>query len=243
MSETRFSHVPLKVKGVQRHVLIPAMLLASSSVLLLSGCSSAYNPGLSSVAPAEQIVATAKGKVHGGQFPVQGSTVNVYAAATTGYGAAATLQTTGTAPTTNSNGNFSISYHCTTGQELYLVATGGDPLNDGLGSNNSALVLTAAMGPCGNLFTGISGTFNITEVTTVATEFALAGFSKGYLNVGSSSTNTAGLANAFSTVTNLVNLSTGTALSVTPAYPLPGSTNGTTTPPDVYSSIVPARYD
>lgn len=218
------------------------MLLASASVLLLSGCSSAFKPGLSSIGSEQAEEHTAKGHVHGGQFAVAGSTVNVYAAATTGYGAASTLQTTGTAPVTNSSGNFNISYHCTPGQQLYLVATGGDPLNDGMQSteNNSALTLTAAMGPCGNLFTGISGSFNITEVTTVATEYALAGFSTGYLNVGSSAANTTGLANAFLTVTNLVNLSTGTALTVTPAYPLPGTTNGTTTPPDVFSSIVPA---
>jgi hypothetical protein len=218
------------------------MLLASASVLLLSGCSSSFiKPGPPSTSSAQAADYTAKGRVHGGQFPVQGSTVNVYAASTSGYGTASTNVTT-LAGSTTLSGQFSVSYHCTTGQYLYLVATGGDPLNDNNypTENNTALVLTAAMGPCGNLFTGISGSYNITEVTTVATEYALAPFSTGYLDVGTSSTNTTGLANAFYTVTNLVNLSEGVALSVTPGYPAPGSTNGTNTPPDVFSSIVPA---
>ena len=37
MTETRSSHILAVVKGVQRQILLPAMLLASSSVLLLSG--------------------------------------------------------------------------------------------------------------------------------------------------------------------------------------------------------------
>ena len=170
--------------------------------------------------------------MHGGQYPVQGSTVNVYAASTSGYGGASVLKTSGTAPVTNSSGTFSINYTCSTGQELYLVATGGDPLNDGLGSNNTALIMTAAMGPCGSTF---SSSYNIDEVTTVATEYALAGFSTGYLNVGSSSTNVTGLDNAFATVQNLVNLSSGQALTATPGY----AATVTSSSPDTYYSVVP----
>jgi hypothetical protein len=134
-----------------------------------------------------------------------------------------------------SSGNWSFSSFTCTNQsdELYLVATGGNP---GLatGTNNSALILTTVAGPCNNLFSTV---FNINEITTVATEYALAGFSTTYQNLGSSTTNSIGLTNAFKTVTNLVNLSTGAALISTPAYSAPPAN----TTPDVYHGIVP--YD
>jgi hypothetical protein len=65
----------------------------------------------------------------------------------------------------------------------------------------------------------------INEVTTVASAWALAPFAanplstglNSYLNIGTSSGNTVGLANAFAAVNNLVNISTGQALFVTPA--------------------------
>src|SRR5208282_6420564 len=104
--------------------------------------------------------------------------------------------------TTNSQGFWYISsFTCThANDELFLVASGGNP---GLapGTNNSAAVLTNAIGPCNSLPTG---NININEVTTVATEFALAGLSTDHLHVGTSSTNIVGLTNAFATVNNLV---------------------------------------
>jgi hypothetical protein len=242
-----------KLSGsVQRQILLPALLLASSSVLLLSGCSSALNLGStpSGTGTVDSNTAKVGGKVHGGQFPVQGSQVYVYAATTTGYGVAAT-QASPTPATTDANGDFTgLSYTCSTGQWLFLVAEGGDSQGDGQNQfNNSAIVLTSAMGPCNNTTSfNASNSYYIDEVTTVATEYALAGFSTGYADVSSTSTNSVGLGNAFKTVTNLVNLQTGQAL--TPSASNPNPTSATpyyannavaNTSPDTYLSIVP--YD
>jgi hypothetical protein len=104
---------------------------------------------------------------------------------------------------------------------LYIVATGGNP---GLapGTNNVAIALMAALGPCslhGGGYTLDPNNFIlINEVTTVASVYALAAFmGSDATHLGRSSTNATGLANSFSLVNNLVNVTTGTALAVTPA--------------------------
>ncbi|MGA9673649.1 MAG: hypothetical protein WBQ94_30940 [Terracidiphilus sp.] len=239
MSETRSSHVPTIVRGAQRHVLLPAMLLASSSVLLLSGCGSALNLGQGSAGPAE--VAAMRGTVHGGQAPIMGSAITLYeigatAAHAGGYAAAlpnAGLPVLGTA-TTDSSGNWSIASPTAcvdANDEIYLTAVGGEPVGTAQASN-TALVMTSVGGPCGNQFTH---SFDIDEVTTVATEYALSGFSSDYLHVGTSPTNGLGLTNAFATVTNLVNLGTGLANTKPPAYVTPPANSNA----DVFSAIVP----
>jgi hypothetical protein len=265
VNETRSSHVATTVRNVQRRVLLPTFLLASSSVLLLSGCSSGLNFAGRGTAESAS-VSELHGSVHGGQWPVVNSIVSLYEIGTSGY-AAALGAPLGTATTCNYSGA-----NCTVGSttllpgqwdipsptacanandELYLVAYGGeggeDPGSQNT-TNNTALVLTSVAGPCSAQFTT---QFNIDEVTTVATEYALAGFSSDYQHVGTSSTNLVGLTNAFATVTNLVNLTTGTANQIAPAnvsypyvggsvstYPAPGS-NPASQPPDLFSSIVP----
>ena len=150
--------------------------------------------------------------VHGGQQGVSGATIQLYAAGATGYGSAATALLTKTV-TTDAAGSFTITgdYTCPTAStQVYIVATGGNP---GLspGTNNTALAMMAALGPCGNL---TSSTFIfIDEVTTVASVYGLAPFMSagGGTKLGTSSTNAQGLANAFATVNNLVNTAKGTA--------------------------------
>jgi hypothetical protein len=249
------------VKGFQRQRLFAGLaLLSASSVLLLSGCSSAYKLGGVSTTEKTE-VASLSGKVHGAQFPVTGATISLYeignyggtgsthtGATTAGYAAA--LPTALETATTDSNGNWSMSSTTCTGNaadELYLVATNGNP-GQTAGTNNTALILTSVVGPCGGPY--FSTTFDIDEVTTVATEFALAGFSTDYAHVGTSATNTVGLTNAFATVPNLVNLSTssvtqgsfgpvsgGSAWNVVPAYATPPAN----TTPDLFHGVVP--YD
>ncbi len=188
------------------------MLLVFSCALLISGCSAAFQAGVPATGPTE--IGDLRGNVHGGQAPVTGSTVSIYEIPNTsstaaGYAAAlpAPLGTT----MTDSNGNWSLTglpSCANAADEIYLVSTGGREV--GNRSPNSALVLTSVGGPCGNWFTT---TFNIDEVTTVATEYALAGFSADYQHVGTSTTNTQGLTKAFSTVTSMVNLTSGVALA------------------------------
>jgi hypothetical protein len=82
------------LKSFQRHRLLAGLaLLSASSVLLLSGCSSAYKLGGTPTGEAQ--VAKLSGKAHGGNFPVTGATISLYeigATSTTGAGYAAALQ-------------------------------------------------------------------------------------------------------------------------------------------------------
>jgi hypothetical protein len=166
-------------------------------------------------------MATISGKVHGGQQPISGAQVYLYAANTTtaSYGGAPTslLNSPGYV-TTDADGNFSfngaysLSACQTANQLVYVVSVGGNP---GAGSNNSNAVLMAALGSCANL---TASTFvYLNEVTTVASVYALQQFmSPGTYNVGTTSTNLTGLQNAFLTVSNLVDLTTGVAYSQLP---------------------------
>jgi len=178
--------------------------------------------------------------VQGGQQPVTGATIQLYAVGTTGYGSTptpligATFTTSdgtgvvngnanaGNANNTLAAGDFTITgaYTCPTASTLvYLVATGGNP---GLtaGTNNSAIVLLSALGQCGSL---TSSTFvSINEVTTVASIYALSQFASSSGNIGSVSATTAGIVNAFANVDNMVDIATGAALTTT--------TNGNTVP-------------
>jgi len=116
---------------------------------------------------------------------------------------------------TDAKGNFSITsnYTCpSASSQVYVIAKGG---NAGSGDNKLALLMSA-LGNCGSLDPKAS--VNINEVTTVAAVYALSQFmTPGSTAVGTSSTNTTGLVNAFQTAANLVDSSTGSARSKTSA--------------------------
>jgi streptogramin lyase len=171
-----------------------------------------------------------KGIAHGGQQPLVGAHVYLYAANTTGYGNASVsllASTSGTTQdgsgnyyvTTTSGGAFSITgdYSCpSAGSQVYLYAVGGDP---GLGQGtNAAIGLMAALGTCGSLTSSTYVVVN--EVSTIATAYATAGFATDATHVSSSSSTLAtatDVPNAFATVTDLESLSQGVALATTPA--------------------------
>ncbi len=174
-----------------------------------------------------------RGRVHGGQQPISGAHVYLYAANTAGYGTSSiSLLTSGSGRSKDTNGNyyvtsqsdgtFSISqdYLCSTtnttaNTPVYLYSVGGDPgLEEGV---NSAIGLMAGLGACGNL--SQSETIVINEVSTIATAYAIAGFATDATHVSSTSTTLAeaGIANAFGAIANLESLGTGLALSVTTA--------------------------
>jgi sugar lactone lactonase YvrE len=164
-----------------------------------------------------------RGHVHGGQQPIVGASIQLYAAGATGYGSSATPLLS-SAVTTDASGSFSITggYTCPSStSQLYIVATGGNP---GLtpGTNNAASALMTALGPCslnGGQYTLDPNSFiSINEVTTVASVYALSAFMGGdATHVGTSNTNAVGLANSFAIVNNLVNTTSGAALATTPA--------------------------
>ena len=148
------------------------------------------------------------GSVHAGKTAVSGAAVQLYAAGSSGYGSQPTALLT-TPVKTDANGSFTLNYACPSSSTLvYLVATGGNPALSA-GANNAALAMMAALGACGSL--GSSATASINEVTTVASVFALAQFMSPGANVGTSSSNAQGLANAFAAISNLVNVSSGAA--------------------------------
>ena len=164
-----------------------------------------------------------RGSVHGGQQPVAGASVQIYAAGTTGYGSGAVALMS--APvTTNQNGQFTLNanYSCPAStSQVYLVATGGNP---GLsaGTNNPALAAMAALGPCrlvGSTYMLDPNAFiNVDEVTTVAAVYALRAFLDPVtMQVGASSGNATGLANSFLVAHNLADPGTGQALAMVPA--------------------------
>ena len=178
---------------------------------------------------SQGIPAVLQGSVHGGQPAVQGATIQLYAASTSGYGAPATPLLTKTVKT-NGFGSFTITgdYSCPSGDaQVYIVATGGNP-GLAMGTDNSALAMMAAIGRCDSLTT--STWIDINEVSTVAAVWALAPFmavGEGG-SLGTSSTNTQGLANAFLTATNLlVDTSKGKGTSPGPSVPA-----GATVPSD-----------
>jgi hypothetical protein len=170
---------------------------------MLTGCA-----GIGSTA-GSPVVSSAliSGKLSGGQQPVSGATMQLYAAGTTGYGSAATPLLTA-AVATDSHGNFNITgdYTCPANAQVYLVATKGNP---GLapGSVNNNLALMAGLGACSGLQT--SGYVMVNELTTVATVWALSRFMSGYAAVGTSAGNATGLANAFAVIPELVDPKTG----------------------------------
>jgi hypothetical protein len=216
----------------------PGLALSGLLALTLCGCSAGLNGMMSSNSNPTNPVAgvTLAGRVHGGQNPVVGASVYLYAANTTGYGGQGIKASAGNASislltsagnttedsnddyyvTTDANGAWSITgdYTCPSADsQVYLYATGGNP-----GSGvNSAAGLLAGLGSCSSLSSSTYAVIN--EVSTITTAYALAGFATNPTHVSSSGTTLAvqGVANAFATIPNLETLSTGLALTTTPS--------------------------
>lgn len=183
------------------------VLLLSSSSLLLTGC------GMGTSAAPDPVPLTVNGRVHGGQQAVVGAHIQLYVAGNGGNGSASSplLNTTVTSGT---DGGFSITgdYSCpAASSQVYLVATQGNP-GLGSGGNNPALAMMAPLGSCGNL--SPTQFIWINEVTTVAAAWALAPFTKDISDIGASSTNSVGLANAFLNAQLITNTGTGTTATL-----------------------------
>ena len=202
--------------------------------LVLTGCSLAPTAapisGTSSLSGTSEPGLAIHGKAYGGQQPVVGMHVYLYAAGTGGYGTAATsLLVSGSNTTvdgsghyyvtTDSGGNFSITgdYTCTTGTGVYLYAVGG---NSGSGSN-TAIGLLAALGACpvADNFASATPFVSMNEVSTIAAAYSMAGYATDATHVSSSGTTLAvvGVQKAFANAANLASISTGQALATTPA--------------------------
>jgi hypothetical protein len=154
-------------------------------------------------------VASFSGTVHAGTLPMAGSSVQLYAAGTTGDGSAPT-PLLNSPLTTDSTGTFTIanSAPCPySNSVLYLVARGGSA--GAVGTPNSAAVMIAVLGQCSALKSGSSVV--VDEATTIATAWAMAPFLSTGAQIGATTTNTSGVAMAAATAMSLVNLATGEA--------------------------------
>jgi hypothetical protein len=192
-----------------------AMVAGAAAVsLVFTGCGLNGGGSLSQGSGSGAGTFAITGNIHGGQQAVSGSTVNMYAVGTTGYGAASvSVLNSGVTVTSGGDGTFSLTgkYTCTPEQRVYLTATGG---NAGSGPNG-ALALMAALGRCGDL---TSSTFiSMNEVTTITSVWALAPFMNGIANIGAPASNVTGINNAFNDVNELASISTGNAGGVVPA--------------------------
>src|ERR1700722_10181663 len=106
-----------------------AVILGTAGVIALTGCGTNSIGTLSPVAPPIILATAPHGEAFGGQQPVSGMTLQLYAAGSSGYGSAATPLFS-PATTTNASGAFVFpAYTCPTPTtQVYLVGTGGDPV-------------------------------------------------------------------------------------------------------------------
>ena len=164
----------------------------SFGFLFLSGCALGNLNGPPTVSMLPKI----SGVVHGGQQPVSGATIQLYAAnMTTDLGASTPLLTS--TVTTGSDGSFSITgdYTCpVTNPPVYLVSTGGNP---GLSGNNTDIVLMASLGLCSKVTSSMYVVIN--EFSTVAMAYLVAPFMQDATHIGASPTNFGGMALWFTT--------------------------------------------
>ena len=212
--------------------------LLAGLCIALTGC--AVGPAASPIAdPGVSI----RGKAFGGQQPVVGAQVYLYAANTTGTAGpgiapsstnqSVSLLNSGVLTNnpsasgqdasgnyyvlTAADGSFSIGgdYACTPNQQVYILVTGGNP---GAGTN-SASSMTGILGNCpaaGNFAAAVPYVW-INEVSTVAAAYSLAPFASDATHVSTSGSTqaTTGIANAFLNAPKLADISAGTAVTTT----------------------------
>jgi hypothetical protein len=202
-------------------LVLPALFALAA---LLTGCGLGSSPHATSAGPVSSIQLS--GKVHGGQQPVAGATIQLYTVGTSSDGSASTpllIQTV----TSDSGGNFTLTnlYSCNNATLVYLTATGGTP---GGSTPNPNLALMTALGPCSSL---TSSTFIfVNELTTVAAVSALTPYMSSVTSVGSSPSDLSGLTAAFTLANQYVNSSTGIS-------PGSGAPAGTTLPTALINTL------
>ena len=210
--------------------LLPIVFLLVATVVT-TGCNGSPAPGAAS--PTSPRTVSIHGAVYGGQQPVTGATIQLYAAGAPTSGGAFGTGATALIPldtpvTTDNNGAFSITGKYTlpsTPSYFYIVSTGGSP---GFGNPaNPNIVMMAAIGGCTAASTLSSSLFIlINEVTTAASilEFASgleanpfmaapSGIAGAAVIIGAPAASYNDLRTVFENISNLVNISTGEVAS------------------------------
>ena len=150
-----------RICGMTSSKAAVAALLCCVSALV-TGCSTSQLIGPPDNSPVDG--AAIQGVVHGGQNPVIGASVQLWAVGASNYGSTATALGS-SVPTVGPGGTFTLgTYTCPAAPSngngntyVYLTASGGDP---GLGTGtNSNIMLAAALGSCQTLVANASTTF------------------------------------------------------------------------------------
>ena len=192
-------------------------LFLALAVVPLTGCG-AGTPA----APSPVAIPALHGHVMGGQQPLAGTTIKLYAVGALGNGSAALdilgtgINGPATSVSSGSDGSFTITgdYTCPAlapSTPVYLTATGGNP---GLTptADNTSIALIAALGPCDTLLANAATTYiTINEATTAAAAWALAPFATSLTNIGAFPTNLAGITQAFAIANQLIDTTLGTS--------------------------------
>jgi hypothetical protein len=178
------------------------VVLAGIALAALAGC------GFSGSATAVATPIGLHGAIRGGQHPVSGASLQLYAAGSTGIGS--TAQPLLSKPLqSDSGGSFTIpeTYCPSVSSLLYLVARGGNP---GLasGADNPAIALTTMLGACGSL--SASSPITVNEVTTVGSVWPVARYMKSPADLGSVAGDAAFLS-AASSVNQFINIAQGSS--------------------------------
>jgi hypothetical protein len=186
-------------------------VLLAAALLTLTGC------GLSGSAVALPGGDALIGNVRGGNQPVSGSHIQLYAAGTSGTGSTA-QPLLSNAVESDDNGNFLIpaGFRCPSqSSQVFVVADGGNP---GLssGTDNKALALTAMLGSCSKL--SAANIIIVDEVSTIGSIWPLAAYMKSPTDLGSAA-NDSGFLSAVSSVPEFINLTQGSS----PGTPTPTS--------------------
>jgi len=207
-------------------------LAFSALTITLTGC------GVSGTVPSANIAI--RGNVHGGQQPIVGSTIQLWAAGTmdTSGNVTAPSQLLQSGVTTDNTGAFNITgnYHCpSSNSQVYLTARGGDA---GAGPNPQ-IVLMSLLGSCSSL-TPSTFAFLNEETTVIAAEVVVgttdATFDANDNITGTKQDNGASLATAFSLALEYVNPTTG----VVPGPAAPDSSQNFVASVNTFADILAA---
>jgi hypothetical protein len=153
-----------------------ALAVLASSAIFLAGCSNMA--GTAPSANSLSMAATLSGHVHGGVQPVVGAAVTLWYAGQSGPAIAAATTTTDTSgsftfqnisstTTPTATNQFACPTTGATNPLVYVESIGGNTLNDGSGSSNTAAAFIGIYDYCNNLNTPHS--LFLSEVTTAAT--------------------------------------------------------------------------
>ncbi len=192
----------MRLNRVALGLLLPA-------AAALSGC------GAGSLATPSASLSSARaitGKAYGGQQPVTGSTIALYAFGTSGYGSTGPLLAT---TTTDSAGYFSIdpaSISCPTPDtQVYILSTGGNPGN----RPNAAIALGSSLGRCAD---AAQAFVTVNEISTAMMAYTFSHFFSAGSSGGATTDHFGAPADAQGVLSNAYN-ATFTLLDVENGYP------------------------